>query len=76
MPDGLDIVLLLAGAFLAGIVTGLTGFGTALTAMAWGGMDFALITMVGFLLASFSTPFQPAREIPAGEIVLEKSILR
>ena len=34
MPDGLDIILLLAGAFLAGIVTGLTGFGTALTAMA------------------------------------------
>ncbi|MEM8686117.1 MAG: sulfite exporter TauE/SafE family protein [Pseudomonadota bacterium] len=34
MPEGLDIILLLAGAFLAGIVTGLTGFGTALTAMA------------------------------------------
>ncbi len=34
MPDGLEIVLLLLGAFLAGIVTGLTGFGTALTAMA------------------------------------------
>ncbi|MCP5082278.1 MAG: sulfite exporter TauE/SafE family protein [Alphaproteobacteria bacterium] len=34
MPGGTDIILLLAGAFLAGIVTGLTGFGTALTAMA------------------------------------------
>ncbi len=34
MPGGLDIALLLTGAFLAGIVTGLTGFGTALTAMA------------------------------------------
>ncbi|NNF78540.1 MAG: sulfite exporter TauE/SafE family protein [Rhizobiales bacterium] len=34
MPGGTEIVLLLAGAFLAGIVTGLTGFGTALTAMA------------------------------------------
>ena len=34
MPDGIDTILLLAGAFLAGIVTGLTGFGTALTAMA------------------------------------------
>ncbi|MEM1200845.1 MAG: sulfite exporter TauE/SafE family protein [Pseudomonadota bacterium] len=34
MPEGLDIILLLVGAFLAGIVTGLTGFGTALTAMA------------------------------------------
>ncbi len=34
VPGGLDIALLLTGAFLAGIVTGLTGFGTALTAMA------------------------------------------
>lgn len=30
-----DIALLISGAFLAGVVTGLTGFGTALTAMAF-----------------------------------------
>lgn len=35
MPEFIDIILLLVGAFLAGIVTGLTGFGTALTAMAF-----------------------------------------
>ncbi len=34
MFEWADISLLLLGAFLAGIVTGLTGFGTALTAMA------------------------------------------
>lgn len=34
MPEPTDIILLISGAFLAGIVTGLTGFGTALTAMA------------------------------------------
>lgn len=35
VPEVTEIILLLTGAFLAGIVTGLTGFGTALTAMAF-----------------------------------------
>ncbi|MEM7426102.1 MAG: sulfite exporter TauE/SafE family protein [Pseudomonadota bacterium] len=34
MPGLIDLLLLTSGAFLAGIVTGLTGFGTGLTAMA------------------------------------------
>ncbi len=42
----------------------------------WGGMDFALIAVVGFLLASFSTPFGPARDALLPTIVGQRSLPR
>ncbi len=51
MPEAIDIILLLAGAFLAGIVTGLTGFGTALTAIAF--WLFAISPVLAVPLVAF-----------------------
>ena len=50
--------------------------GLPLLAAWWGGMDFALISIVGFLLASFSTPFQPARDALLPTIVGPRSLPR
>lgn len=62
------------------IVSDLLRAGLLLTlpwiAAAWGGMDFALITVTGFLLASFSTPFQPARDALLPVLIGERSLPR
>ena len=42
----------------------------------WGGMDFALIAIVGFLLASFSTPFLPARDALLPTLIGSRSLPR
>ncbi|MDA1194816.1 MAG: MFS transporter [Planctomycetota bacterium] len=42
----------------------------------WGGVDYALITAVGFLLATFSTPFLPARDALLPVLVGSRSLPR
>jgi len=50
--------------------------GLPLLAGWWGGVDFALITAVGFLLATFSTPFTPARDALLPLLVGSRSLPR
>jgi MFS family permease len=42
----------------------------------WGGMDFVLVVGVGFLLATFSTPFLPARDALLPELIGKRSLPR
>lgn len=42
----------------------------------WGGLDFALIVAVGFLLATFSTPFIPARDALLPALIGPRSLPR
>jgi len=61
VSDLLRAVLLLALPLLAGW---------------WGGLDFALIVAVGFLLATFSTPFVPARDALLPVLIGRRSLPR
>ncbi len=47
-----------------------------ITAAWWGGIDFALIVAVGFLLATFSTPFVPARDALLPALIGRRSLPR
>jgi MFS family permease len=45
-------------------------------AAAWGGLGFGLLVLTGFLLASFSTPFAPARDALLPALIGQRSLAR
>ncbi len=61
---------------LSDLLRALLLLGLPVLAALWGGVSFALIVGVGFLLATFSTPFLPARDALLPTLIGKRSLPR